>query len=134
MASTTPAIHENECHVCGGEIGTQYWVDGYPRLVHHQCRDWRRAPFPWEREIAKLRKLARKEQSLRPSIDETLRWLRWSRNIWPRGPELYDEGAQRLHALVRVINRCERERARAAIQKPSDVGGYDRDQRYQYRF
>ena len=89
--------------VCGGPLGAEiHWVvDGRGGRVHHRCRDWRNAPFPFDRQITTLRRIVIELRGAAGEVIAAGTALRRMQRTWPiGGREAYDEGERRI-ALVR---------------------------------
>ncbi|MEM7676490.1 MAG: hypothetical protein AAF449_10850, partial [Myxococcota bacterium] len=58
MEATPP--RSGRCLVCGKPlIGEQaYWITSPPDGEHHACRDWSKAPFPYDDDLRRLREAA----------------------------------------------------------------------------
>jgi hypothetical protein len=72
------------CVVCGRELarGGRYWLTAHPDGVHHACRAWELEPFPFQRDLVALRRIARVvREAWRATLREG-RWLAASRQRW----------------------------------------------------
>jgi len=86
MAEATPAPTPTHCAVCGLPLGLRYWIVDYPRAVHHDCRDWSTAPWPFAHVEAALRRALRTRASQTPvALRRLLSELGRARRRWPSG-------------------------------------------------
>jgi len=101
MTEAIPPPAAGPCVVCGEEVGAElHWVVGQGGRVHHRCRDWRDAPFPFDRQITMLRALLRELRGVVADVIVAGRTLRQIQRSWPaRGREAYDEGEQLITAV-----------------------------------
>ncbi|MCU0676391.1 MAG: hypothetical protein MUE69_26815 [Myxococcota bacterium] len=84
MAEATPAPTPTHCSVCGLALGLQYWIVDYPRAVHHECRDWSRAPWPFAHVEAALRRALRAQTAPNVMLRRLSSELGRARRRWPR--------------------------------------------------
>jgi hypothetical protein len=81
----SPAI----CHVCGEDAGLSYWIHDRRWPVHTQCRDWKKLPFVFERQLRVLRR-----RRAEPGVGEVVAWLVAARSRWPDGAATVVEEGQ----------------------------------------
>ena len=93
MAEVMPAPILATCEVCGLPLGLRYWIVDYPRAVHHECRDWSAARWPFGHVEAALRRALRGDVDdvTRRAARRLARDLRAARARWPEnGRAAYD--------------------------------------------
>jgi hypothetical protein len=108
VAEPTPAPTPTHCAVCGLALGLQYWIADYPRAVHHGCRDWSTAPWPFAHVAAAIRRALRTRTASNPmACRRLLRELGDARRRWPRGDPraTYDALEPRCRAAMMAIGR-----------------------------
>ncbi|MBI4820981.1 MAG: hypothetical protein HY791_32250 [Deltaproteobacteria bacterium] len=95
------------CRVCGRDLGdAPHWITTPPDGEHERCRDWDRVPFPLERELEELRKVARAlAEGYRITV-KLGRWLSDARSRWPEGTwRVLEEYRTRKSELDRRLER-----------------------------
>ena len=108
MTEAIPPPATGPCVVCGEPVGEElHWVvEGGARRVHHRCRDFRTAPFPFDRQLVLLRKLLRELRGAVRDVIAAGRALRRTQRSWPaHGRESYDAGEQELAAVRARLDR-----------------------------
>ena len=106
MAPTSPG----RCTVCGAPLeggDGLYWVTEPPDGVHNRCRAWELEPFPFESDLARLRRLARVVRSTWREVVRDGRWLAAAARDWPvdaRGHAA--EWLERKLRLQHHLGRC----------------------------
>lgn len=100
MTEAIPPPAAGPCVVCGEPVGSElHWVEGDGR-VHHRCRDFNAAPFPFDRQLTTLRRLVRELRAALREVIAAGTALRRMRSGWPaRGREAYDDGERRIAAV-----------------------------------
>ncbi|MCB9599765.1 MAG: hypothetical protein H6722_24145 [Sandaracinus sp.] len=102
MEPTEPPHLSSRCCVCGEPVRLRYWVADYPRLVHHECRDWSSARWPFAAAEAALRRLRRPLGALLQRERRQLASdLARARRAWPdaEARQTYETLASRLGRL-----------------------------------
>jgi hypothetical protein len=85
MAEAMPAPTPTHCAVCGLPLGLRYWIVDYPHAVHHDCRDWSTAPWPFAHvEVALWRALRSPATKTTVALRRLLTELGRARRRWPR--------------------------------------------------
>ncbi|MEW5852622.1 MAG: hypothetical protein AB2A00_27810 [Myxococcota bacterium] len=98
------------CTVCHAPLtgAEPYWMTEYPRGEHTRCRQWRRHPYPFLRQIGVLRRLWRMASSegARQELVAAGRWLTQQAARWPEqaSAEMVVETLARLRSLRMVLN------------------------------
>jgi hypothetical protein len=93
------------CAVCGEPLDGRepFWVTAYPEAVHERCLDWRRRPFPYERQLQVLARAARgtTDPVARRLLEAGRAWLVELRDRWSEDAtaELVAEANARLREL-----------------------------------
>jgi hypothetical protein len=87
------------CVVCAEPLGSeQWWVVDYPEGVHTRCRDWSAVPYPYQRHIDLLGRMAKAlEGEPRELTMKARAWLTSQRSTWPAAGA---EGVVRSSSLI----------------------------------
>jgi hypothetical protein len=86
VAEPTSAPTSTHCAVCGLALGLRYWIVEYPTAVHHECRDWSTARWPFAHVEAALRRALRTQTARNPTAcRRLLRELGDARRRWLSG-------------------------------------------------
>jgi hypothetical protein len=81
-----PSPPIGRCLICGRPLGeAESWVTAHPDGEHTHCRDWSAAPFPFEHDLAELRKVARVLLATYRQVVEVGKWLAALQQRWPTG-------------------------------------------------
>lgn len=74
------------CRICGRALGdAPHWLTQPPDGEHERCRDWSKVPFPLDRELLELRKIARALAEGYRATVRVGRWLSAAKARWPEG-------------------------------------------------
>jgi hypothetical protein len=73
------------CRVCGKPLGGgPWWLVQAPDIGEHDhCRDWSKHPFPYSRDLTRLRAAARSLKALERRLVATGRMLAQAEKMWP---------------------------------------------------
>lgn len=63
-----PDFSLRRCVRCGEPLGAGYWITEYPQGAHEACVDWSKRPFPFERHVGALGRIARAPGVARPDL------------------------------------------------------------------
>lgn len=97
LTSTAPM---GPCQTCGKPLGGEPWWVVRPGVGEHdRCRDWTRQPFPFARDLARLRVAARSLKDLERCLVETGKLLAQSDKVWP------DDASRRVECCRAAMER-----------------------------
>ncbi len=77
----------------------------HPDGEHTHCRDWSQAPFPFDSDLAELRKIARALLSSYRQVVEVGKWLGALQHRWPTGAKrgVYQYQAKKAELRDRLV-------------------------------
>lgn len=81
-----PPPRSGRCLVCGRPLDdAPYWITAHPDGEHTHCRNWEAIPFPFERDLQELRRVAGGLARAYRQVVAVGQWLAAVRRRWPRG-------------------------------------------------